>query len=153
MPVATRLQIDLRPFLWLASVLGVVHALALASVWVSLEGWPRYLGVCGVLISAAECLRGALRRTSRSAVSLELLEDGQASWKDRGANWHAGKLGEDNFVSVALVVMQLNQTLGGRKWLVLAADSGASEDLRRLRAWLRWRREAAERGRAGAGSE
>ena len=149
-----RLQIDLRPSLWLASTLGAVHVLALVAAWLSLEGIPRYLVLCGVALSAAACLFEILHRTSRSAVALELLEDGRASWQDRRARWHEGRLGDDHFVSATLVVMRLDQTQGGRKWLVLAADSGAPEDLRRLRVWLRWYREsAAGRGGAGAGRE
>jgi len=29
----------------------------------------------------------------------------------------------------------------GRKWLVLLGDSALPEDFRRLRVWLRWRRD------------
>jgi hypothetical protein len=151
MPLVSRLQIELKPSPRLAGVLGGVHVLALAAVWLSLEGWPRYLVACGLLLSAVGCLSEILHRTSRAAVSLELLDDGRASWRDRGATWHEGRLGEDHFVSSALVVMRLDQTQGGRKWLVLAADSGAPEDLRRLRVWLRWHREAGAGG-SGAGA-
>ncbi len=137
-----RLQIELKPSLRLAGVLGAVHILALAAAWLSLEGWSRHLVACGLLVSAIGCLAEILHRSSRAAVSLELLDDGRASWRDGSARWHEGRLGGDHFVSAALVVMRLDQTQGGRKWLVLAADSGAPEDLRRLRIWLRWYREA-----------
>jgi len=143
-----RLQIDLKPSLWLASSLSAVHVLALAAAWLSLEGIPRYLVLCGMALSAVGCLSEILHRTSRAAVSLELLDDGRASWRDRRARWHEGRLGDDHFVSAALVVMRLDRQQGGRKWLVLAAGSGAPEDLRRLRVWLRWHRESA----AGRGS-
>ena len=154
MPVEPRLQIELRPSLRLAGVLGAAHILALAAAWLSLEGWPRYVVACGVLLSAGGCLTEILHRSSRAAVALELLDDGRASWRDRSAKWHEGRLGDDHFVSAALVVMRIDRTQGGRKWLVLADDSGAHEDLRRLRVWLRWHREAgAGKSEEGTGPE
>ena len=146
-----RLQIELKPSLRLAGLLGAAHILALAAAWLSLEGWPRVLVACGLLLSAMGCLTEIFHRSSRAAVSLELLDDGRASWRDGSARWHEGRLGDHHFVSAALVVMRLDQTQGGRKWLVLAADSGAPEDLRRLRVWLRWYREAGAGG-SGAGA-
>ena len=146
-----RLQIELKPSLRLAGLLGAVHIMALAAAWLSLEGWPRVLVACGLLLSAMGCLAESFHRSSRAAVSLELLDDGRASWRDGSARWHEGRLGDHHFVSAALVVMRLDQTQGGRKWLVLAADSGAPEDLRRLRVWLRWYREAGAGG-SGAGT-
>jgi hypothetical protein len=146
-----RLQIELKPSLRLAGLLGAVHILALAAAWLSLEGWPRVLVACGLLLSAMGCLTEIFHRSSRAAVSLELLDDGRASWRDGSARWHEGRLGDHHFVSAALVVMRLDQTQGARKWLVLAADSGAPEDLRRLRVWLRWYREGGAGG-SGAGA-
>lgn len=149
-----RLRIELKPSLRIAAGLGAAHALALAAAWLSLEGTPLYIVVCGVALSAMGCLSEILHRTSRSAVALELLEDGRASWLDRRAGWHEGRLGADHFVSEALVVMRLDQAQGGRKWLVLSSDSGAPEDMRRLRVWLRWHRQAAAgRGGVRAGRE
>jgi hypothetical protein len=126
MPMAG-LKIELKPSFKLAGLVGVFHVLALAAAWLSLEGWPRNVVACGLLLSAAGCLSEILHRTSGAAVSLELLDD-------------------DHFVSAALVVMRLDRVQGGRKWLVLAPDSAAREDLRRLRVWLRWYREAGAEG-------
>ena len=149
-----RLLIELRPSLRIAVTLGTVHVLALAAARLSLEGIPLYVVLCGVAFSAVGCFSEIFHRTSRSAVALELLDDGRASWKDRHAQWHDGRLSGDHLVSEALVVMRLDQAQGGRKWLLLSADSGAPEDMRRLRARLRWHREAALGGRGGrAGPE
>lgn len=146
-----RLQIELKPSLKLAGLFGAVHVLALAAAWESLDGWPRYLVASGLLLSAVGCLAEVLHRSSRAAVSLELFDDGRASWRDRSSRWHEGKLGDDHFVSSGLIVIRLDRTQGGRKWLVLAADSGESGDLRRLRVWLRWYRETGAR-RTGSGT-
>src|SRR3982074_1075647 len=71
---------------------------------------------------------------------------GWASWRDRNGGWHEGKLRSDHFVSAALVVLGLDQTGHGHKWLVLMGDSALPEDFRRLRVWLRWRRDVGSGG-------
>jgi len=146
MPAATTLQIDLKPSLQLAALLGVAHILALTAAWVSLEDCPRYLVCSGVLLSGAACLVEALHRSSTAAVSLEFHADGRASWRNRNGAWHEGRLGADHFVSTALVVMGLDQIERGRKWVVLMPDSASAEELRRLRIWLRWRHGAGSTG-------
>src|SRR6266849_595186 len=146
MPAAITLQIDLRPSLQLAVLLGVAHVLALAAAWVSLADWPLYLVGSGVLLSGAACLVETLHRSSTATVSLELHADGRASWRDRNGAWHEGRLGADHFVSTALVVMGLDQNEQCRKWVVLMADSASTEELRRLRIWLRWRRAGGSAG-------
>jgi toxin CptA len=141
MSAASALQFDLKPSLKLAGLLVVAHVLALGAAWVSLAGWPQVLVGLGVLLSGAGCLAEVLHRSARAAVSLELREDGRASWRDRNGRWHEGRLGNEHFVSTALVVLRLDQVGRGRKWLVLMGDSARPEDFRRLRVWLRWRRE------------
>jgi hypothetical protein len=141
MSAASPLQFDLKPSLKLAALLLVAHVLALAAAWVSLAGWPQVLVGFGVLLSGSGCLAEVLHRSSRAAVSLELQEDGRASWRDRNGGWHEGRIASDRFVSAALVVLGLDQRGRRRKWLVLTGDSASPEDFRRLRAWLRWRRE------------
>jgi hypothetical protein len=141
MPAASTLQLGLKPSLRLAGFLLVAHVLALAAAWVSLAGWPQVLVVCGILLSGAGCLAEVLQRSSRAVVSLELREDGGASWRDRNGAWHEGRLRSDHFVSATFVVLGLDLAGRGRKWLVLLGDSALPEDFRRLRIWLRWRRD------------
>jgi len=141
MSAASTLQLDLKPSLRLAGFLLVAHVLALAAAWVSLAGWPQILVGCGILLSGAGCLAEVLQRSSWAAVSLELREDGGASWRDRKGRWHEGRLRSDHFVSAAFVVLGLDLTGRGRKWLVLFGDSALPDDFRRLRVWLRWRRD------------
>jgi len=140
------LQFDLRPSLKLAGLLLVAHALALAATWVSLAGWPQVLVCFGILVSAAGCLAEVLHRSPRTAVSLDLREDGRASWRDRNGEWHEGRLASDHFVSAAFVVLGLDQPGRRRKWLVIMGDSVLHEDFRRLRVWLRWRRDHGPEG-------
>jgi len=146
MSAASTLQLDLKPSLKLAGLLLLAHVLVLAAAWVSLAGWPQVLVGFGILLSCVGCLAEVLQRSSRAAVSLELREDGGASWRDRRGRWHEGRLRSDHFVSAALVVLGLDQTGRGHKWLVLMGDSALPEDFRRLRVWLRWRRDAGSGG-------
>ena len=141
MTAAPTLQLDLKPSLKLAGLLLATHALALVAVCVSLAGWPRVLVGLGILLSGAGCLAEILQRSPLAAVSLELREDGGASWRDRSGRWHEGRLRSDHFVSAAFVVLGLDGAERGRKWLVLLGDSALPEDFRRLRIWLRWRRD------------
>ncbi len=147
MSAASTLQLDLKPSLKLAGLLLVAHILALAAAWVSLAGWPRVLVGFGILLSGAGCVAEALQRSSRAAESLELREDGGASWRDRNGAWHEARLCSDHFVSAAFVVLGLDAAGRGRKWLVLLDDSASPEDFRKLRVWLRWRRDVGSGGR------
>ena len=148
MSTASTLQLDLKPSLRLAGVFLAAHFLALAAAWVSLAGWPRALVGFGILVSGAGCLAEVLHRSSRAVVSLELRDDGCASWRDRKGVWHEGRLGSDHFVSGAFVILRLDRTEHGRKWLLLMGDSASREDFRRLRVWLKWRRELGPGGSA-----
>ena len=141
MPAANTLRVEFKPSFLLAGLLGLVHISALAAAWVSLAGWPLYLLWAGILISAAACVSEALHGSDRAAVSLEVHADGRAAWRDRLGDWHEARLGQDHFVSVPLLVIGLNGSKLRRRWIVLLPDSASSEELRRLRVWLRWRGE------------
>ena len=140
MPDGPALRLELRPSRLLTLALVLVHGLALAAVWIGLGGWARYGAGAMILVSAAGCLLQVLLRAPSHAVSLELRADGRASWRNRRGTWHEGMLGSDHFVSAAFVVLELQETRGGRKRVVLAADSVPPDDFRHLCVWLRWRR-------------
>src|SRR2546428_8732538 len=97
MSAASTLQVDLKPSLKLAGLLLVAHVLALAAAWVSLAGWPQVLVGFGILLSGTACLAEVLQRSSRAAVSLELREDGRASWRDRNGGGGERKVRRDHF--------------------------------------------------------
>jgi hypothetical protein len=129
------LRLNLRPSRLLAGALVLAHGLALSAAWIGLSGWAWNIAAFAVLASLGWCVaRGRLR-----PASIELHEDGRASWADRRGTWHDGRLGRNNFVGAALVILELKPAGIGRKWVVLMGDSAPPEDFRRLRVWLRWR--------------
>jgi toxin CptA len=141
MEAAPALRLDLKPSRFLASALILAHGLALSAVWISLVGWARYLACAAILASLGSTLTQALLRAGRRALSLELREDGRASWRNSEGTWHEAKVGSRHFVSGVLAILELESTgPGRRKWLLLMSDSVPPGEFRRLRVWLRWRR-------------
>lgn len=139
MPAAPALRLDLKLSRLLAGALVSVHGLAGAAAWISLSGWVQYLAWGAILASLAQALRAV-----HPVLSLELNEDGRASWRNRDGTWHEGRLGRSHFVSVGLAILELETAgLRRRKRVILMADSVSREDFRRLRVWLRWRRSPA----------
>jgi len=143
MPAAPALRLHPKPSRLLAGALVSAHGLAGAAAWISLSGWVQYLAWGAILASLAQ----ALLRAVHPVLSLELDEDGRASWRNRDGTWHEGRLGSSHFVSAVLAVLELETPgLSRRKRVILMADSVSTEDFRRLRVWLRWRRSPARRG-------
>jgi toxin CptA len=114
----------------------------LYAVWISLGGWPRTLAVVAILASLADSVASALLRAGRSVVSLELHDDGRASWKERRGKAGEGALGRSHFVSPFLVVLELKPADRRGRRVIFLVDSAAPDDFRRLKVWLRWRRKS-----------
>jgi toxin CptA len=137
----TNFPIDLKPSRRLAVLLGSAHGLAVVAAWSSLLGWPLYLSVSGIVISAAACLAESLHLPPRAATRLELDTGGRCTWRDRRGEWHEARLGAEHFVSTWLVVICLLEPMLRRKWIVILPDSVPADEFRRLRVWLRWQPE------------
>lgn len=135
MSVASVLRLELKASRLLAGALVLAHVMALAATWLSLAGWARY-GSWAVILASLWRVTASWRS---AALSLELHEDGRASWRNRDGAWHEGRLGRNHFTSTALAVVGLEAASERTKWVVVMPDSLASEDFRRLRVWLRWR--------------
>jgi membrane-bound toxin of toxin-antitoxin system len=133
------LSLDLKPSPRLAGTLAAMHVLAVAGAAAALPGWALAPVIAGIALSCAATLAEALRRTSRSARAIELRADGRGAWCDRTGRRHEAILLAHSFVTPVLVVVTLKSDSGARKWIVLPPDAAEADDLRRLRAWLRWR--------------
>ena len=134
---------ELRPSRLLAGVLLFAHGLAIVAIWQGLDGWSRYLAGTAVAASLWIGLARALFWAGAQPLALELRDDGRGSWKDRRGEWHEGSLGKSHFVSTLLIVLELEYGGFRPKRVVLLPDSAPPDELRRLRVWLRWRRNPA----------
>lgn len=141
------LRVDLKPSYRLTGALVSVHALALASAWVSLSGWPRHIVTIGVVVSGLATVAESMMWRRAVAVSLELRSDGSASWRDGYGAWHEAQLSGSYFVSLPLIILGLRQGGLSRKWIVVMPDSARTDSLRRLRAWLRLKTDSDPDGR------
>ena len=138
--IAPPLSVRLRPSPVLASLLGIVHALALYAASVTLEAWPLGFAAAGLTLSALGTIGEALLRWRDSATRIELREDGRLAWQDRRGGWHESELADGGYVSPWLIIIPLAGSDHRRKWVVIVPDAASGEERRRLRAWLRWRR-------------
>lgn len=132
--------IALRPSRLLAGALALLHLLALASAWISLEGGALALVAAGIALSAAQTVAQALQLWPGSARRLRLHPDGHADWVDSRDRWHPCRVSPASYRSPYLVVMGLRGEAFRARWLALLPDSADAEDLRRLRVWLGWPR-------------
>jgi toxin CptA len=138
-------EIDLKP----SRRLGVLQLLmaGLALVAIALAALP--LGVqsglaVGVLAFVARGLRDGAK-----GVRLRLGADAALQCRDAPGAWSDIEVLGDSFVTPLLVVLRYRSVHDGRAHaLTLLSDSGDADDLRRLRAALRWTR----RTRSGTSS-
>jgi membrane-bound toxin of toxin-antitoxin system len=137
------LRLDLKPSPLLAGALVAIHVLALAAAGAALGGWALLLVATGIALSCAATVAQALQRAGGATRALELHADGRGAWCDRGGRWHVATLLRQRFVMPGLVILALEGGTQRRKWIVLAPDASDGDSLRRLRAWLRWRADAA----------
>ena len=144
------LRLRLRPSRLLAGLLALLHGFALFSVLASLEGWPAIIACLGVTLSAFCAVGDAMQRWPRSAFELELRADDSARWRDGAGSWHAGRLLRSRHVSAVLVTLVVSGAVRRRKWFVVLPDSAATEDIRKLRVWLRWRANGREKNNHAA---
>jgi hypothetical protein len=123
----------------LAAVLTLLGAVALACAWISLPETALVPVAAGIVLALIWHLPEALQRGERAVHALDLDAKGAARWRDRSGRWHEAEILPSSYVSGWLVVVNLGQTGRRGRSLVLLPDSAGTEELRRLRVWLRWR--------------
>ncbi len=114
-------------------------AAAFACAWISLPRLALVPVAAGIALAWVWHVAQAMQRSRSGLRVLELNARGGARCADARGEWHEVEILPDSYVSSWLVVVVLGAN--GRRWrsLVLLPDAAAAEDLRRLRAWLRWR--------------
>ena len=112
---------------------------ALACAWIGLPSLAFPPVALGIVLAWGWHLAQALRQGTSGMRTLELNATGGVRCQDGMGQWHEAEILPGSYVSGWLVVVILGA--GGRRGrsLVLLPDSAAAEELRRLRAWLRWR--------------
>ena len=112
---------------------------ALASAWIGLPGLAFPPVAAGIALAWAWHLAQALQRGRSAMRALELNAQGGARYRDGLERWHETEILPGSYVSGWLIVVILGASGRRRRSLVLLPDAAAAEELRRLRAWLRWR--------------
>jgi len=79
-------------------------------------------------------------RRAAPVASLRIAADGRLQCLDDAAEWRDAEVLEDSFVSTALIVVRYRTADRQVRSLTLLPDSADADDLRRLRASLRWAR-------------
>jgi toxin CptA len=142
------LKIELRPSRVLAGILTLAHGAAIAAVIaVSL---PLAAAICASAILlvhwAYSVRRHALLLPSSAIVALEVSSAHQLSVKSRAGTWCECEVLGSTYVMPFMTVLNLRRKDGGgTSHLVLLPDNLHSEDFRKLRAWLRWKEDRAEK--------
>jgi hypothetical protein len=132
-------SVCLRPSRVLALVLTILAGTALACAWISLPGLAFPPVAAGIALAWAWHLALALQRGRSATLALELHATGGARCQDGLGQWHEAEILPGSYVSGWLIVLILGAGGRRRSSLVLLPDAAASEELRRLRVWLRWR--------------
>ena len=133
------LSVSLRPSRVFALALTVTAGTALACVWISLTPLAFLLAAAGIVLTWAWHLAQALQLGRFALRALELNEQGNARCQDGTGRWQEFEILPGSYVSGCLTVVILGASGRRRRALVVLPDCAASDDLRRLRAWLRWR--------------
>lgn len=118
-----------------------MHGLALFSLWWCDLPLLAQTSVSGLLaVSAAHSIvHHALRLSRGAVVGLELKADGALTVRHRDGGSIDARVHADSTLFVGLIVLLLGLPGSRRKVaVVIAGDAADDEDLRVLRAWLRW---------------
>lgn len=133
------LSVSLRPSRIFALALTVTAGTALVCVWISLTLPAFLLAAVGIVLTWAWYLAQALQLGRFALRALELNVQGSARCQDGTGRWHEFEILPGSYVSGWLIVVILGEGGRRRRSLVFLPDGAAADDLRRLRAWLRWR--------------
>ena len=137
---ALRLRIAVSPLL--AGALVLAHGAALACAVLFLPGWwMPALASAAILSSLAfHIRRDALQLSGDAIVELFLKDGTQCELAFRNGETLTGIMEGSSFVTPLLIVINVRPDRHGRRRAaILMPDSAPTEDLRRVRVWLRHR--------------
>jgi len=137
--LSDRLRVQLRPSRWLAAMVIVAHAAALAAAVAGLPAPAAAIVAAGLVASVVEHVRRALHRSALAVAALELDAGGGVAVAGPASDWSPARLVDAAVPVPWLAVVSLRDGLGRRRTAVVLPDAVAPEAFRRLRVWLRWR--------------
>ncbi|QNM95585.1 protein YgfX [Chitinimonas koreensis] len=130
------LRLLLRPSRLERRGAALLHLAALPMPWLAALPLPARIGITLVLLASwALCIRRWRREPALTL--LRLLPDGGWGLSSGGDEIEAA-LRLPVYSTRWLIVLPLQGTDGSRRRLLLWPDSAGADELRRLRAWLRW---------------
>lgn len=138
------MEITLRPSRILTAILVLAHGAAIAMV--VLAGMPLWLESIAIAALAASLVfdvrQTALLRAPDAVIALEITPDDKFSIQTRRGGWIECEVLGSTYVISFLTILNLKGIESGRnKRAVILTDSLDAEDFRKLRVWLRWKRE------------
>lgn len=136
------LSITLRSSYLLALLLVVMHALAMASVWLVPLALAVKIGTAVALASslALNLRQHAWRAGKRSVRAIRLNGECDMSLQGQDGVWLETKILPSSFISPYLTVLNLKAERERRaRHVVILPDAMGAEQFRQLRVWLRWR--------------
>lgn len=141
-------RVAISPSVRLAVALCLVHSIAAALLWlVPIPALGRAAFTLAIAISLVYLLaRDATLHATHAIVALELDDSGTVFFQTRGGRRVECELLGSSYVSPSLTVVSMRPRgrAGTRRRVVLVGDNVEPRDFRRLRTWLRWKRDKPE---------
>ncbi|MBI1988389.1 MAG: hypothetical protein HYS65_01405 [Betaproteobacteria bacterium] len=137
-------RISLRPSRILAATLVLAHGAAVAMVVLAgTAPWLEAIAIAALVASLVFNVRqSALLRTADAVIGLEIASDDKFSIQTQRGGWIECEVLGSTYVISFLTILNLKRTDSGRiTRAVILPDSLDAEDFRKLRVWLRWKRD------------
>jgi hypothetical protein len=136
------LRLRVEPSRLLAGILALGHGTAFAcAMWFLPAWWMRALaGVALVSSLVFHARRDALQLAGDAVTEMQLHDGRRCELTLRDGTVLAGSIEDSTFVAPLLTIVNVRlHARGGRRSVILLADSAPMQDRRQLRVWLRYR--------------
>ena len=137
--------ISLRPSRILAATLVLAHGAAIAMiVMAGMAPWLDALAIAALVASLVFSVRqSALLRATDAVIGLEITSDDKFSIQTRRGGWIECEVLGSTYVISFLAILNLKRTDSGKiTHAVILPDSLDAGEFRKLRVWLRWKRDS-----------
>jgi len=137
-------RIAVAPSMTLAIALGAAHLAAAGLLWLApIPALGKAVFTFAIAVSLIYFMaRDALLHAAHSIVAVEIRDGGEISFQTRIGEWIEGDLLGSSYVSARLTIVNF-QPRG--RWaarrVIFVPDNVDPRDFRRLRMWLRWKRD------------